>query len=66
MAYIDQAVILHQDVLDTIDNSLMPNATSEDLKTLLYNLFSPLSDHIKQAQEIRESLNKKRRTAAEH
>ena len=65
-AYIDQAVILHQDVLDTIDNRLMPNATSEDLKTLLYNLFSPLSDHIEQAQEIRESLNKKRRTAAEH
>jgi putative membrane protein len=66
MAYIDQAVILHQDVLDTIDNKLMPNATSEDLKTLLYNLFSPLSDHIEQAREIRESLNKKRRTAAEH
>ena len=66
MAYIDQAVILHQDVLDTIDNRLMPNAASEDLKTLLYNLFSPLSNHLEQAREIRESLNKKRRTAAEH
>jgi putative membrane protein len=61
-AYIDQAVILHQDILDTIDNRLVPYARSEDLKALLYNLFSPLSDHLEQAQEIRESLNKKRRT----
>jgi hypothetical protein len=64
-AYIDQAVLLHQDVLDIIDNQLMPNTTNEDLKTLLYDLFLPLSDHLEHAQEIQEALTKKRPVAAE-
>lgn len=64
-AYIDQVVILHQDILDTIDNRLMPNARNENLKAFLYNLFSPLSDHLEQAWEIRESLNKKHETEFE-
>lgn len=57
-AYIDRKIAFHQDVLDTIDNRLMPKASREDLKALLYNLFSPLSDHLEHAQQIQESLNK--------
>jgi putative membrane protein len=53
---------LYQDVLDTVDNRLMPNATSEELKTVLYNLFAPLSLHLEQAQQIQEALNNESRT----
>jgi putative membrane protein len=56
-AYIKQEIVLYQDVLDTVDNRLMPNATSEELKTVLYNLFAPLSLHLDQAQQIQEALN---------
>lgn len=56
-AYIDQNVILHQHVLDTIDNRLMPSASSEELKALLYNMFAPLSDHLEHALQVQESLN---------
>ncbi|GAB1719153.1 MAG: hypothetical protein NTAFB09_08840 [Nitrosospira sp.] len=56
-AYVKQEIVLYQDVLDTIDNRLMPNARREELKTLLYNLFAPLSLHLEQAQQIQEALN---------
>jgi putative membrane protein len=57
-AYIDHNVILHQQVLDTIDNRLMPRASSEELKALLYNMFAPLSEHLEHAQQIQGSFNK--------
>ena len=56
-AYIRQEIALYQDVLDTVDNRLMPNATSEELKSVLYNLFAPLSLHLEHAQQIQEALN---------
>jgi putative membrane protein len=65
-AYIDRKVAFHQDVLDTIDNRLMPKATRDDLKALLYNLFSPLSDHLEHAQQIQESLNGAHRAEGVH
>lgn len=57
-AYINQKVVLYQHVLDTIDNRLMPNASNEELKVLLYNLFSPFSLHLEDAQQIQESLSR--------
>ncbi|MBA2660054.1 MAG: DUF4142 domain-containing protein [Nitrosospira sp.] len=57
-AYIDQKVVLYQHVLDTIDNRLMPNASNEELKVLLYNLFSPFSLHLEDAQQIQKSLTR--------
>lgn len=57
-AYIDQKVVLYQHVLDTIDNRLMPNASNEELKVLLYKLFAPFSLHLEDAQQIQESLGK--------
>lgn len=56
-AYIDHNVILNQHMLDTIDNRLMPRASSEELKALLYNMFAPLSDHLEHAQQLQGSLN---------
>jgi putative membrane protein len=55
-AYIDQNVVLHQHVLDTIDNRLMPQATREELKALLYHMFAPLSEHLEHALQIQGSL----------
>jgi len=65
-AYIDQDVVLHQNFLDTIDNKLMPNATNEELKVLLYNLFSPFSDHLEHAQKIQGALNNKHGAKVAH
>jgi putative membrane protein len=56
-AYIERKIVLYQNVLDTIDNRLMPNATSEELKALLYGLFSPFSLHLEDAQRIQEALD---------
>jgi putative membrane protein len=56
-AYIDHNVILYQHVLDTIDNRLMPIASSEELKALLYNMYAPLSEHLEHARQIQGSLN---------
>jgi len=55
--YIDQIVTFYQNMLDTIDNRLMPSASNEELKTLLYNLFSPFSLHLDDAQQIQEALS---------
>lgn len=55
-AYIDHKVILYQNMLDTIDNELMPSASNYELKALLFNLFSPFSLHLDDAQKIQESL----------
>lgn len=57
IAYIDQMVVFYQNVLDTIDNQLMPHADNEELKALLYNLFSPFSQHLHDGQQIQESLS---------
>jgi len=57
-AYIERNVVLYQHVLDTIDNRLMPSATSEELKALLYKMFSPLSDYLEHAQQIQDAISK--------
>lgn len=56
-AYIDHKVVLYQNMLDTIDNELMPSASNYELKALLFNLFSPFSLHLDDAQKIQESLS---------
>ncbi|MDQ3186441.1 MAG: DUF4142 domain-containing protein [Pseudomonadota bacterium] len=56
-AYIDHKIVLYQNMLDTIDNQLMRSASNHELKVLLFNLFSPFSLHLDDAQKIQESLN---------
>lgn len=56
LLYIDQKVIFHQNVLDMIDNQLMPAAGRHEVKALLYGLFAPFTEHLARAQEIQESL----------
>lgn len=57
-AYIDKTIALHQNVLDMIDNQLMPKVKNEKLKGLLFSLFSPFSDHLRHAQQIQAALKK--------
>jgi putative membrane protein len=64
-AYIRQKIVLYQHVLDAIDNQLMPNAASMELKTLLYSLFAPFSQHLEHAQQIQEALNESARNRRE-
>jgi putative membrane protein len=53
-AYIDQIIAFHQNLLDLIDNTLMPNVTNQELAALLFGLFAPLSDHLERAQQIQK------------
>jgi putative membrane protein len=53
-AYIDQVVAFHQNLLDLIDNTLMPNVKNQELAALLFGLFAPLSDHLERAQQIQK------------
>ena len=64
-AYIRQKIVFYQHVLDAIDNQLMPNAASMELKTLLYSLFAPFSQHLEHAQQIQEALNEPARNRRE-
>ncbi len=53
-AYIEQIVAFHQNLLDLIDNTLMPNVKNQELAALLFGLFAPLSDHLERAQQIQK------------
>jgi putative membrane protein len=52
--YIDQVVAFHQNLLDLIDNTLMPNVKNQELAALLFGLFAPLSDHLERAQQLQK------------
>jgi putative membrane protein len=36
----------------------MPSAGSEELKALLYKMFSPLSDYLEHAQQIQDAISR--------
>lgn len=55
-AFIEQNIALHQNTLDSIDNTLMPKVKNQELKALLFNLFEPYSEHLRQAQQIQRTL----------
>jgi putative membrane protein len=55
-AYIDAQVKAHQEVLDTFDNKLIPNAQDAQLKATLLQVRPMVAEHLKEAQEIQKSL----------
>jgi putative membrane protein len=55
-AYIDNEVALHKTVLDTIDNTLLPNAKNQELKNLLTSVRSVIANHLEHAQKVQASL----------
>jgi len=54
--YMDIQVREHQQVLDSLDNKLIPNAKNADLKSYLQKVRDKVADHLKQAKDIQASL----------
>ena len=58
-AYIDHEVVYHQDVLDAVDKTLIPNAKNEELKALLIKVRPAFVAHLDHAKMIQASMAKK-------
>jgi putative membrane protein len=55
-AYIDAQVKAHRDVLNMIDNKLLPSAQNGDLKTMLTDARTHVATHLAKAEEIQQKL----------
>ena len=55
-AYIDAQVNEHTQVLDLLDNKLIPHAQNSDLVKTLQEVRTKVANHLKRAQEIQASL----------
>jgi putative membrane protein len=51
-AYIAQEIAFHKQVLDVIDNTLLPSAKNEELKALLVKVRGGVSSHLEHAEKI--------------
>ena len=56
-AYIDHEVVYHQQVLDALDKTLIPNARNEELKALLVKVRPAFVAHRDHAKKIQASLS---------
>jgi putative membrane protein len=54
--YIDHEVDYHQQVLDAIDKTLIPNAQNAELKALLVKVRPAIAAHLEHAKHIQASL----------
>jgi putative membrane protein len=54
--YIETQVKAHQQVLDLLDQKMIPNAKNADLKSELETVRAKVADHLKKAQEIQAKL----------
>jgi putative membrane protein len=57
-AYIDNEVTYHQNVLDALDKTLIPNAKNQELKDLLVKVRPAFVAHLDHAKQIQSSLKK--------
>ena len=51
-AYVDDEVKAHQQVLDTIDNQLLPNAQNPELKQLITSVRPVIAQHLDHAKQL--------------
>jgi putative membrane protein len=58
MAYVENEVKYHQQVLDAIDNTLIPNASNAELKALLEQTRPAIEGHLNHAKMIQAKLKK--------
>ena len=58
-AYIDHEVIYHEQVLDALDKTLIPNAKNEELKALLIKVRPAFVAHLEHAKHIQATLSGK-------
>ena len=57
-AYIDHEVAYHQQVLDALDKTLIPNAKNDELKALLVKVRPAFVAHLDHAKELQSTLGK--------
>jgi putative membrane protein len=57
-AYVDHEVAYHQQVLDAVDKTLIPNAQNSDLKALLVKVRPAFVAHLEHAKHLQASLGK--------
>jgi putative membrane protein len=57
-AYIDDEVTYHEQVLDAIDKTLIPNAKNEELKALIVKVRPAFVGHLEHAKQIQATLGK--------
>jgi len=55
-AYIDHEVAYHQQVLDAVDKTLLPNASNAELKALLVKVRPAFVAHLEHAKMVQSSL----------
>ena len=58
-AYIDHEVTYHQNVLDALDKTLIPNAQNGELKALLVKVRPAFVAHLEHAKQVQAELAKK-------
>ena len=58
-AYVDHEVDYHQQVLDAIDKTLLPNAQNSELKALLTKVRPAIAGHLAHARMVQKALNAK-------
>jgi putative membrane protein len=57
-AYVDNEVTYHQNVLDALDKTLIPNAKNQELKDLLVKVRPAFVAHLEHAKQLQSSLKK--------
>jgi putative membrane protein len=57
-AYINHEVVYHQQVVDAIDKTLLPNARNQDLKDLITKVRPAIVAHLEHAKEIQKKVGK--------
>jgi putative membrane protein len=55
-AYIDSQVAMHQQVLDAIDQTLMPNVANADLKAFMTEVRPKIQGHLDHAKQLQTKL----------
>ena len=55
-AYVDNEVTYHQEVLDALDKTLIPNASNAELKELLVKVRPAFVAHLEHAKKIQSTL----------
>lgn len=57
-AYVDHEVAYHQQVIDAIDNTLIPSAKNEELKALLVKVRPAFMAHLDHAKHLQSEMGK--------
>jgi len=57
-AYVDHEVTYHQQVIDALDNTLIPNAQNAELKALLVKVRPSFVSHLEHAKHLQGELGK--------